>query len=748
MSEDGDGRKARGQPEPSDLHEAFEDFLKVDDRFYILATSAMADDRPRVLKQGETFAVFDHFGDVRPVGLAEEGLYHEGTRYLSALVLRLGDVRPLFLSSTVREDNALLTVDLTNPDLLGAGGESIPRGSVHLLRTKFLWQGACYERLRLRNFGLEPVRLPLTLHFAADYADVFEVRGMPRERRGRQLDPAVDRNGVTFRYDGLDGVARRTRVLLAPPAAAVGESEARFDVDLSPGGEVTLHVTISCETGTPGDRAGTGRPPGHDHALRASQEHRARLAGRACRIRTSNTQFNAWIGRSLADLDMLATDTGDGLYPYAGIPWYSTVFGRDGLITAYECLWNDPDLARGVLQHLAAHQATETVPERDAEPGKILHETRKGEMAALGEIPFGLYYGSVDSTPLFVLLAGAYYRRSGDREFLRWVWPHVEAALGWIDDHGDLDGDGFVEYWRRTAEGLVNQGWKDSNDAVFHADGSLAEGPVALAEVQAYVYAARIAAADLADALGHPERAGALLLQADHLRIRFEDAFWCEDLGTYALALDGRKEPCRVRTSNAGHVLFGGASDRERARRTADALMSPDSFSGWGIRTVAAGQARYNPMSYHDGSVWPHDNAVIAHGFARYGFKAEALRVLTGLFEASLHVDLHRMPELFCGFDRRPDSSPTLYPVACAPQAWAAAAPFLLLQSCLGLDLDAPRRRVCFRRPLLPEFLDEIEIRDLRLADASLDLRLRRREDDVRVDLLRRDGDVELVIVK
>lgn len=724
-------------------HDALGDVLRVDDRFYILATSAMADDRPRVLKQGETFAVFDRFGDVKPVGLEEEGIYHEGTRYLSSLLFRLDGARPLFLSSTVREDNALLAVDLTNPDLRAPGGASVDRGSLHVLRTKFLWQGACFERFRLRNHGLAPVRLTARLHFAADYADVFEVRGMTRRRRGRRLATEVDTDAVVFAYEGLDGIVRRTRIRLAPRPASLDGSNAAYEIDLAPGEERTLHLTVSCEPpGTPAERAT------YADALRAGRDHLAFLGSRSCRIATSNVQFDDWLHRSLADLDMMTTDTGEGLYPYAGVPWYSTVFGRDGLLTAFSCLWSDPERARGVLQYLAAHQATDTVPERDAEPGKILHETRKGEMAALGEIPFGLYYGSVDATPLFVLLAGAFYRRTGDLAFAERLWPHVERALAWIDDHGDLDGDGFVEYWRRTADGLLNQGWKDSHDAVFHADGTLAEGPVALAEVQAYVYAARRSAADLAEALGRDRRADLLRIEADELRVRFEDAFWCDDLDTYALALDGRKEPCRVRTSNPGHALFAGIADPERARRTAETLLAPASFSGWGVRTVAAGEARYNPMSYHDGSVWPHDNALVAYGLARYGAKDEVLRILTGMFDASRHVDLHRMPELFCGFERRQDSSPTLYPVACAPQAWAAAAVFLLLQSALGLEIDAPARRLSFRWPVLPPFLDEVEIRDLRIGAAAVDLHLRRRENDVALDLLDRRGEVEIVIVK
>jgi glycogen debranching enzyme len=716
--------------------------LVVEDPYYILATSPPADELTRVLKQGETFAVFDHFGDVKPVGMQEEGIYHEGTRFLSCLVLRLGPDRPLILSSHVKRDNALLTVDLTNPDI-PAGGGVIPHGTVHLFRAKFLWQGCCYERLRLRNHGLTKVALSFSLQFEADFADIFEIRGTKRSRRGEFLEPALDEERVVLAYRGLDGLVRRTRIQFAPPPQKLTASEAQFELTLEPQKEATFFVTIVFDTGGPGATL----PPYEQAASQAASSLKEARA-QACDIYTSNEQFNEWVNRSLSDLQLMITGTPDGPYPYAGVPWFSTPFGRDGIITALECLWLDPSIARGVLSFLARTQATELIPEQDAEPGKILHETRKGEMAALGEIPFGRYYGSVDATPLFVLLAGAYHERTGDRAFLESIWPNLERALHWIDTYGDPDGDGFVEYFRRSPKGLVHQGWKDSHDAVFHADGTLAEGPVALCEVQGYVYAAKRSAAEVACVLGYNDRAAHLRAEAEVLQQRFEQVFWCDDLGTYALALDGNKRPCRVRTSNAGQCLFSGIVSPERARKVARTLMSEDSFSGWGVRTVACHEVRYNPMSYHNGSVWPHDNALIAFGLARYRLSADVVRILTGMFDASLFVDLQRMPELFCGFPQRPGEGPTLYPVACAPQAWAAAAVFLLLQSCLGLRIDGVHRRISFCYPVLPGFLKRIRIRNLRVSDAVVDLRLERHRTDVAINVLRREGEVEIVVVK
>ncbi len=727
-----------------------QEVIPVHEHFYIISTSERIDDRTRVLKHGDTFAVFDRFGDIEGYGAGELGIYHCDTRFVSRLSMKLAGERPLLLSSSIKDDNAVLAVDTTNPDIERDGSLEIPRGTVHIFRSILLWNQTCYERIRIRNYGLQEVRLGFSIEIGADFADIFEVRGGKRSQRGRRLPAEVQATAIIHSYEGLDGRLRRMRVTFDRLPDELTDKEARYEVTLGAGAEEEYRYAIACEvdglvnTGTPLTWAALG----YDEAAQQSAAALRSAHADTADIFTANEQFNDWLNRSLADLNMMRTDTDYGAYPYAGVPWFCTAFGRDGIITALACLSFNTTFARGVLAYLAATQAEVVNANQDAEPGKVLHETRDGEMAVVGEVPFHRYYGSVDATPLFVVLAGAYYERTGDLAFLRSLWPHIVRAVEWIDQYGDRDGDGFVEYAPQSHHSLINQGWKDSDDAVFHADGSLAQGAIALCEVQGYVYAAKRAAASLAATLGDADWACALTKAADALHHQFEQAFWCEDLSTYALALDGDKRPCRVRASNAGHCLFTGIATPEHARRVAATLMSEASFSGWGVRTVAAGEARYNPMSYHNGSVWPHDNALIAAGFARYGFKDEAAQILTGLFDGSIFFDLHRLPELFCGFPRRPGEAPTLYPVACSPQTWASAAVFLLLESCLGLKVQGAERRVLLSKPFLPPSLTQVTIRNLRLADdTSIDLVATRHDGgDVSINVMRRKGELDVIV--
>jgi glycogen debranching enzyme len=612
------------------------------------------------------------------------------------------------------------------------------------MRSKFLVEGRCYEQIRVTNFGESTVELELALAYDADFHDLFEVRGTRRERRGRMMAPVLSDDRVGLGYCGLDDRQRSTWLDFSPAPARLDRRRAAYDLSLQPKQSALVSVVISCTTSDDPPELAAPFEDAYGEVMQRIGDYQARV----CSIQSSSLEFNEWVDRAGADLRMMITDTKYGPYPYAGVPWFSTPFGRDGIITALQSLWLHPELAYGVLRFLAAHQATSVDESADAEPGKILHEMRSGEMAAMREIPFGCYYGSVDSTALFLVLLAEYYRVTGDRELVTQLWPNVERALEWIDRYGDLDGDGFVEYGRRSRDGLVQQGWKDSHDSVFHADGRPARGPIALAEVQGYVYAAKRGIAEIAAMLGDVSRADRLAREAEALRQRFEEAFWCEDLGTYALALDGEKQPCRVRSSNPGHCLATGIVSPQRAKILADRLLDDDMFSGWGIRTLSASEQRYNPLSYHNGSVWPHDNALIVAGLARYGFKNHALRVFEGMFDASQSVDLNRLPELFCGFVRRRGEGPTAYPGACTAQAWSATAVFYMLQALLGLTIDGRARRVCFMRPVLPHFVGTLRIDHIRVGPHRVSVELHRYPDDVGLNVVERDGPVEVVSIK
>lgn len=712
-------------------------------QYYIATKSAPTDDRARVLKYGSMFAVFDRLGDITHDGLGEQGIFYEGTRYLSEMRLQLWNERPLLLSSTIEPNNFLFTADLANLDVSRGGSVAIHRGTLHLLRLRFLWRGGAYEELEFVNYGMEPLYVPLSIFFAADFADIFEVRGMAREQRGKHLKEEKINGGIVLGYQGLDNVTRKMRISCDPAPDQITGAEMRFELDLKPKEARRFYLRMECANGSAGHNL--SYPQARN---RAFSEMKA-SAETFPRIHSSNSRFNDWMNRSFADVQMMTIGNREHNYPYAGVPWFSTVFGRDGIITAMETLWIAPQIAKGVLEFLAETQATEVDESREAEPGKILHELRHGEMANLGEIPFARYYGSVDATPLFVMLAGQYYERTGDMALIKQLWPNILAALRWMDDYGDVDGDGFVEYAPHGNKGLVQQGWKDSSDSVFHADGSLAVPPIALCEVQGYVYAAKLAAAHLSSEQGDEKTCKELESQASSLREKFEEAFWCQDLGIYALALDGKKNKhqglCRVRASNAGHCLFTGIASPDHARKTAESLLEADFFSGWGIRTLATEEARYNPLSYHNGSIWPHDNALIASGFGRYGFRNLAGRIMLALLDVSSVMDLHRLPELFCGLERRTGEGPTLYPVACSPQAWAAAAPFLLIQACLGLRIEGARNRVVFDRPCLPEGIPQLSIRGLRVGDASVDLFFERQANNVRVQVLEKQGEVDVI---
>jgi glycogen debranching enzyme len=716
-------------------------FIEIENQYYILASSAFADQKTFVLKEGDTFSLFDRHGDIHQVGTGSQGIYHNGTRYLSQIELSINGHKPLLLSASPREDNQLLIVDLTNPDIRLDSEDIVQRGTIHIMRSKFLWRSVYHEKIHLRNFGLEPVTFQVELQFDADFSDIFEVRGTLREKKGVKHPIQKTDEQIIFSYLGLDDVLRKTTIALIPGPNSFKKNMAVYEIHLLPQKETDIEVHTTFSEGD-----GEVESLDFEEARNTMNMHMERTRQYCADILTSNEQFNDWIRRSRSDLITMTTQTPQGFYPYAGVPWYSTPFGRDGIITAMECLWVEPELAKGVLQYLAHTQAKNFNDFQDAEPGKIFHETRGGEMAALGETPFQLYYGTIDATPLFIILAGMYLERTNDLATIHKIWPNIEKALYWIDNHGDVDGDGFVEYKTKSSKGLTNQGWKDSFDSIFYEDGRLAEDPIALCEVQAYVYDARVKAADIARALGHDDIADNLILEAKELKEKFNEAFWSETKQIYVLALDGRKQPCNVMSSNAGHCLFSGIATPERARLTAINLLGDKMFSGWGIRTIATGEARYNPMSYHNGSIWPHDNALIAYGFSRYDLIQEAVQILSGTFDTALYTEGQRLPELFCGFERVKGQPPTSYPVACSPQAWSVGAVFLMIQAALGMRINAAKKTITFCHPVLPAFLKEITITNLRVNNQIIILQVRRSHEGVDVIMLTPQVDIEIVV--
>ncbi len=707
--------------------------------FYIAATGSASRPR-RALKHNDTFAVFDSHGDIGAVSGGADGLFDFDTRFLSHLELLINGAQPLLLGSTVKDDNLHLYVDLTNPDQYFQNSLVLPKDTIHISRTIYLRDGALHERIVLENHSRSDVQLSLSIAYNCDFADIFEVRGMRRPHRGHARKRVVGSNDVVLSYEGLDGKLRETAICFEPAPSLLQPSIATYTIALRASSRQAVFITASCR----GPR-GQSTVPFFKGLRSGNRERTAAMRGVAT-VETSSSALNEVLRRSMSDFYMLVSETDQGAYPYAGIPWYSTTFGRDGLIAAMQMLWLDPNIAKGVLRRLAHHQADGEDPSRDAQPGKIVHEMRGGEMAALNEVPFGLYYGSVDATLLFVMLLGFYADRTDDLGLVAELWPNVERALGWMGGPGDVDGDGFIEYYRARETGLSNQGWKDAYDAVFHADGRLAEGPIALVEIQAYAYAAKQQAAKCAMRLGKLDRAEALLGEAEALRVKFEKAFWSPDMRTYVLALDGMKKPCAVRASNAGHALFAGIASPQRARQVATTLLSSDFNSGWGIRTVANGESRYNPMSYHNGSVWPHDNALFAAGLARYGLKADIEPIFEGLCRAAGYMDHRRLPELFCGFRRKRGRGPTLYPVACSPQAWATGAPFMMLQAMLGLEFDPANSEIRLRNPFVPAFVGEITIAGLRLGNASVDFSVRRDGSAVSLRVLRSDGPIRVTV--
>jgi glycogen debranching enzyme len=721
-----------------------------------------------VLKHENLFMLTSAHGDIRPDGRGL-GLYDSDTRVLSTYDLELNGVRPVVLRAGPAA-SFQSSIQLTNPDLFADPARELDgseivlrRQSLGIVRERVIANGF-RERITITNYTTASERALVALSFDADFADIFELRGAVRSLRGDRLPNELGDGRVTFTYRGLDKVLRTTHIAISPSMEVVsgGEKGAKglvtlqHDETIAAGGALTITIEIwhdderamlAARKRTVEAEDTNDEPPPRIDPDQAIAMHRAWRQSSAA-IDTSHLLAERALERGSADLRLLLNtdvETGDR-YIAAGVPWFSCLFGRDSLITSLQLLSIRPQVARNTLTLLARYQATETDDWRDAQPGKILHELRTGELARTNEIPHSPYYGTVDATPLWLMLLDEYERWTADDELLDQLWPNAIAALNWIDKYGDLDHDGFIEYERQSERGLANQGWKDSWDSIRNRNGTLAEGPIALVEVQGYVFAARRGMARLARLRGDVALAEAQEKAAEELRQNFEDRFWMGDVGCYALALDGNKDCVDGIASNAGHALWAGIASQDRAASVARALTSGGMWSGWGIRTLSAETVGYNPIGYHLGTVWPHDNGICAAGFARYGLFEEARKVAGALLEATAHFREARLPELFCGFDRDYSPLPVPYPVACSPQAWAAGSLFHMVSATLGMRADARANRLELVRPSLPDWLADLRLRNLRVGSALVDLAFDRETETISVEVLRRTGDLDVVV--
>jgi glycogen debranching enzyme len=717
--------------------------------FYILASAMSSRRTPRVLAQGESFAVFENSGDIIESPVEALGFFYRDTRHLSRFEIGIAGEVPHFLNSYVSDDNTEVRANLTNPDLGGThDARLLPRDLIEIRRSWVLEGTRLFQRIAIRNFAASTVKIEVDFAIGADFRDMFEVRGLTRKKRGETHAPRVRESSLEFRYTGLDHIERATLVTFSRKPTQLGESSATFMLSLKHDASMEVEIGIEARQDGPHPNGRIVVPRNFGVALKRRRGEIDSVVGGFTRITTSNQIANSLITRSLGDLAALTTTNQRGDTIMAGIPWFATLFGRDSIITALSVLPFFPPLAAGVVRTLASLQGTEDNEPRDEQPGKIIHEMRACEMANTGEIPFGRYYGSVDSTPLFLWLIGRYVATTGDMTVAEELWPNVERALDWLGNHGDRDGDGYIEYQRLTPRGLANQGWKDSLDAISHADGTLAKPPIALAEVQGYAYAAYSSLAELAGRLNKHDMRDHLREEARMLKANFERDFWLEKEKMLALALDGDKRPCAVMASNGAHCLAAGLVDGDRAAMFAEHLLADDMFTGWGVRTLSSRERRYNPMSYHNGSVWPHDNALAALGLATVGRTDGAVKIMTGLFNAAAGLNNESLPELFCGFTREPSLGPVPYPVACHPQAWSAASVFLLLQSILGMEVRGVERRIVMRAPNIPEWLDWIRFDDLRVGTSSISFIARRGRHGASIELLEKHGTATLEVHK
>ncbi|QOR64622.1 amylo-alpha-1,6-glucosidase [Cytobacillus suaedae] len=672
----------------------------------------------RVIKENDLFLLTDTNGNItenHPYGL---GLYTKDTRFLSKLDLKINGENPILLASDAAE-NYMSKILLTNPHMEKDGELILWRESVEMTRTRFIYDDVLYESIKVKNYYPKSVSFNVSLHFDVDFSDMFIVRGFQTGEIGKRTGQTISNKSITFNYEGADNLNRATTISWdKPEQLSDSDGSVYFDFKLNHLEEDTITFMIQPTIG----QEDVKKPLVLGQALKNLKQSYEDWERSITRVKTNYEPLQRLIDRGIGDLRVLLTDLGYGKFPVAGLPWFGVPFGRDSLIAALQMLPFNPEVAKGTLLTMASQQGTKVDPWRDEQPGKIMHEIRYGELANTNQIPFTPYYGTIDATPLFLVLLTQYVRWTGDLEIVTTLSENIEAALNWIDHYGDRDGDLFIEYHQESSKGIANQGWKDSGDSIVHRNGDYAKTPIALSEVQGYVYQAKMELAEIYETLGNSEKANELKEQASSLRDKFEEAFWMDDVSYYAIALDEHKQQVGTITSNPGHVLFSDMLSPERVNSVVNMLVSSKMFSGYGIRTMGADEAGYNPMSYHDGSIWPHDNSMILLGMSKLQKSEAANTVMQGLIDASSYFEYDRLPELFCGYEKS-NGKAVKYPVACSPQAWAAGTPLVFVQSMLGLFPNSLKKQVVISPKLLKQ-MNELEVRNLSIGKGLLSLRV------------------------
>lgn len=697
------------------------------------------------LIDGKTFLSTSVSGDIAPPGAPDVGFFHDDTRYLSSLEVKVDGHRTVVLSSSTEKSFAS-QIELTTGNISLRDSFDLPENTVHIRRDQLLSGNVLFDHLTFENFNLQPVEFRLEVTYDVDFVDVFQVRGVARGTCGTYFKPEVAKDSISFFYRGKDNAWRKTEIKFSTPPDQVNGTTAIWNLRLERRKLIRIDTVIRAFV------HGGHAEKGSDttdfvKSLSGRREGVKGWEDQSTGFHSSNEAFDTVLRTAIGDFHALQIPDGNEHVIAAGIPWFATIFGRDSIVASYQSLLLNPRLAAETLRVLARYQGTEVNDWRDEEPGKIIHEQRQGEMTRTGEMPFGAYYGSADSTPLFLVLAAEVFQWTDDEQLIHDLLPHIYRALTWLDRYGDLDGDGFIEFRRRSSKGLVNQGWKDSWDANLFPDGTIAESPLATIEVQGYAYDAKYRLARLLRHFGDIKNAERLKREAVELARRIDSEFWMQRKNFYALALDKNKKKVDVVSSNPGHLLFSRALKADRARAVTNRLMQPDMNSGWGWRTLSADEKVFNPLSYHRGSVWPHDNSLIAHGMALYGFRRAALQILTQLFQAAQTFRDHRLPELFCGVQRREFDVPVHYPVSCSPQAWASGAIMLMLTAVLGIRPNAPKKELNILNPVLPDWLDYLQMRNLKIGNSRVSLDFSRRGDRTFCNVVEVEGEKLLVNV-